>query len=164
MMTFEETKILITKALGEEAVTEANEKALQPFLYVQAEKIAAVAALLKANGFEQLACITGIDNGEKAGTMEVIYNLYAILSATSLTLKVKINRNTENGQLPSVPTLAHVWRTANWLERETYDLLGIHFEGHPDMRRLLLPADWQGFPLRKDYQAQEEYHGVKVKY
>ena len=163
-MLFEEIKNLIINQLDKSTIIEANEKVLQPHFYIQTEKIADVAKLLKANGFDQLACITGIDNGEKIGTMEVIYNLYSILSATPLTLKVKIGRNTENGQLPSVPTLAHVWRGADWLERETYDLLGIHFEGHPDLRRILLPADWQGFPLRKDYQTQEEYHGIKVKY
>lgn len=163
-MQFEEIKNLISDNLGVATIVEANEKVLQPYLQIQTEKIAVVAALLKAKGFDQLACITGIDNGEKIGTMEVIYNLYSILSATALTLKVKVTRNQIDTPLPSVPTLSHVWRAAGWLERETYDLVGIYFEGHPDLRRILLPADWQGFPLRKDYQAQEEYHGVKVKY
>jgi NADH-quinone oxidoreductase subunit C len=161
-MSFEEIKSLITNHLGKSVILEANEKALQPSLQIQTDKIAEVSKLLHENGFDHLACITGIDNGVTNGTLEVIYHLYAILHATSLTLKVKMIRNDKNDAPPTVPTLSHIWRSADWHEREVYDFLGILFEGHPDMRRILLPADWQGFPLRKDYEAQEIYHGIKV--
>jgi len=67
------------------------------------------------------------------------------------------------GQLPQVPTVSHVWRTAEWHEREVYDLSGIEFVGHPDMRRILCPEDWVGHPLRKDYQMPEEYHGIRAR-
>ncbi len=163
-MSFEEIKSLIINHLGEDVVVEANEKALQPYFQIQTDKIAQVSKLLHENGFDHLACITGIDNGTAAATMEVIYHLYAILHATSLTLKVKIPRNHKDEAPPTIPTLSHIWRSADWHEREVYDFFGILFDGHPDMRRILLPADWQGFPLRKDYEAQEIYHGVKVAY
>ncbi len=163
-MQFEEIKNLIIKHLGHDVIIEANEKVMQPYLHIRVEKIAEAGKILHENGFDHLACITGIDHGASESTLEVIYHLYSILRATSLTLKVKVPRNQPDEPLPCVPTLSHIWRTADWHERETYDLLGIHFEGHLDLRRILLPADWQGFPLRKDYEQQESYHGVKVKY
>jgi NADH-quinone oxidoreductase subunit C len=162
-MQFEEVKSLIIHHLGEDTITDANEKVMQPCLSIRVEKIAEVGQLLHENGFDHLACITGIDNGAAEATMEVLYHLYSIPKATSLTLKVKVPRHQPEKPLPSVPTLSHIWRTADWHEREAYDLLGIHFEGHLDLRRILLPADWQGFPLRKDYEQQEIYHGISVK-
>jgi NADH-quinone oxidoreductase subunit C len=65
--------------------------------------------------------------------------------------------------LPSFISVSEVWKTAEWHEREAFDLLGIQFEGHPDLRRILLPDDWEGYPLRKDYSAAEEYKGIKIK-
>ena len=61
-----------------------------------------------------------------------------------------------------VPTLENVWKSANWMEREIYDLLGVNFEGHSDMRRLLMPEDWIGHPLRKDFVEPQEYHGIST--
>ena len=109
--------------------------------------------------FDMLSCITGIDNGTQADTFEVAYNLYSIPFNVQLMLKVTLDRN--HAEIDSV---ADIWRTANWHEREAYDLFGIIFKGHPDLRRILLPADWQGHPLRKDYQHQEYYRGIKVEY
>jgi NADH-quinone oxidoreductase subunit C len=114
--------------------------------------------------FDQLTCITGIDHGPEKGKMEVLYHLYSIPYHKGIVLKVEVPRPGPNELSPPLPTIAHIWGNANWLEREIYDLLGIPFEGHPDLRRILLPADWEGFPLRKDYQAQDYYHGIKVAY
>jgi NADH-quinone oxidoreductase subunit C len=109
--------------------------------------------------FAHLACITGVDNGPEANSIEVVYNLYSIPFDRSLMIKVLLDR-----EKPSVSTLTSIWKGANWLERETFDLFGVHFEGHPDLRRILLPDDWEGFPLRKDYKHQEYYRGMKVQY
>ncbi len=113
--------------------------------------------------FDLLACITAIDNGPQANTMEVIYNFTSIPFEHDLMLKVMVNRNQPGGPLPEVPTVSHIWRTADWHEREAYDLIGISFTSHPDLRRILMPADWEGHPLRKDYQEPERYHGIKTK-
>ncbi|TRX57744.1 NADH-quinone oxidoreductase subunit C [Fulvivirga sp. M361] len=109
--------------------------------------------------FDMLSCISGIDNGVEANTFEVAYNLYSIPFDFQLMLKVILDR--ENAK---IDTISDIWKTANWHERETYDLFGITFEGHPDLRRILLPADWEGYPLRKDYKHQEYYRGIKVEY
>ncbi|MFT5642226.1 MAG: NADH-quinone oxidoreductase subunit C [Cyclobacteriaceae bacterium] len=109
--------------------------------------------------FDQLSSLTGLDNGEAANTMEVIYHLYSIPKDYRMALKVILPR--EN---PEIDSVADIWRTADWHEREAFDLLGIQFKGHPDLRRILLPTDWEGYPLRKDYQEQEKYHGMTVKY
>lgn len=109
--------------------------------------------------FDSLSAITGIDNGPDSGKMEVIYNLYSIPNNRHLMVKVLLDR-----KKPVVTTLSSIWKAADWHERETYDLLGIHFDGHNDLRRILLPADWEGHPLRKDYKEQTYYRGVKVKY
>ena len=109
--------------------------------------------------FDMLSCVTGIDNGPEKGTMEVLYSLASIPYGHELTVKTMLDRDN-----PVAPTVSDIWKTADWLERETYDLLGIEFEGHPDLRRILLPADWEGYPLRKDYKEQEYYHGIRVAY
>ena len=109
--------------------------------------------------FDSLSCVTGIDNGVEANTLEIAYNLYSIPFHHSLMLKIVVPRvNAE------VDTVSDIWRTANWHERETAEMFGIKFIGHPDPRRLLLPADWEGNPLRKDYQHQEKYRDITVKY
>ena len=106
--------------------------------------------------FDMLSCVTGIDNGVQANTMEVVYNLYSIPFNTHLMLKVVLPR--EN---PVIDSVISIWRTADWHERECYDLFGIHFIGHPNLRRILCPEDWVGHPLRKDYEMPLEYHGIR---
>ena len=109
--------------------------------------------------FDQLSNVTGIDNGPQANTMEVIYHVYSIPFNHSLALKVVLPR--EN---PEVDSLSGIWKSANWLEREVYDMFGIRFNNHPDLRRILMPNDWVGYPLRKDYQQEDIYHEVKIAY
>jgi NADH-quinone oxidoreductase subunit C len=109
--------------------------------------------------FDMLSCMTVVDNGAEAGTLEVIYNLYSIPFNHHLALKVVVAR--DSAEIDSVES---VWKTANWHEREAYDMFGVKFIGHPDLRRILLPADWEGHPLRKDYKHQEYYRGIKLDY
>ncbi len=93
-----------------------------------------------------LVDVTAVDWKPKTPRFEVVYHLHSIAHGHSLRLKVPVEE--EDAWVPTVST---IWRTANWHERETYDLFGIRFEGHPDLRRILMPDDWVGHPLRKDY-------------
>jgi NADH-quinone oxidoreductase subunit C len=154
---------IIAQSLGEEIILQSDSQSIT----VPTERIAEVCMLLHTHEecyFDMLSCLTGLDNGVEKGTMEVVYNLYSIPYENSLMLKVVFPRNQENEPLPQVPTVSHIWKTADWHEREAFDLLGITFTNHPDLRRILLPEDWVGYPLRKDYEAQEYYHGIQVKY
>jgi NADH-quinone oxidoreductase subunit C len=167
MATFEEIKNWIEERFGQDVIVKTDDKALQPSLTIQTGQIAELCQFLHQDErlyFDFLACLTGIDNGPAIGTMEVIYHLTSIPFEHNLVLKVSVPRNAPDEPLPSVPSVSNMWRTANWHEREAFDLVGITFDSHPDLRRILLPADWQGHPLRKDYQPQETYHGIEVKY
>lgn len=97
--------------------------------------------------FDNLHCITAIDRKER---IELVYTLYSIREHRGITLKIYLTLEDLN-----VPSLAAVWKSANWLEREVYDLFGVIFLNHPDLRRILNPYDWKGYPLRKDYTHPE---------
>ena len=94
---------------------------------------------------------------------ELVYHLWSTKARASLVLKVKLPRwkDDQPGQLPEVSSVEGVWRGADWHEREVFDLSGIRFLGHPDLRRILCPEDWDGYPLRKDYEMPLEYHGMR---
>jgi len=152
---------------GEGIILNSDENKIPHSITIELHKVLEVCQELYQNDqlyFDMLSCITGIDNGVELGTMEVVYNLYSIPNEQSLMLKVVLDRNNKNEPMPSLPTVSHIWKTAEWHEREIYDLLGIEFSNHPDMRRILMPADWVGHPLRKDYQDMERYRGMSVVY
>jgi NADH-quinone oxidoreductase subunit C len=109
--------------------------------------------------FDMLSCISVVDNGPEAGTLDVIYNLYSIPFNHHLALKVVVARDGAE-----IDTVEDIWKTANWHEREAFDMFGIRFKGHSDLRRILMPADWEGYPLRKDYKQQEYYRNIKLDY
>lgn len=164
MMTFSEITDLLVGHFGQDITP--NTQNFQPYFTLPAGRLVEFCQFLRDDDrlfFDLLACVTGIDNGSEVNTMEVIYNLTSIPYEHNLMLKVVIPRNAGGNRLPSVPSVAHIWRTADWHEREAFDLVGIHFENHPDLRRILLPTDWVGYPLRTDYQEEEQYHGIKTK-
>lgn len=97
--------------------------------------------------FDNLHCITAIDRSDK---IEVVYTLYSIREHHAITLKIYLAHDALN-----VASLTGLWKSANWLEREVYDLFGVTFLGHPDLRRILNPYDWKEYPLRKNYSSPE---------
>lgn len=131
-----------------------------PCIIVPAPSIREVALHLRddeALRFEVLMCLSGVDNAD--GTLGVVYHLESMALRHKVTVKVTVPADN-----PHVPTCERVWRIADWHEREAYDLVGVVFDGHRDHRRILLPEDWEGHPLRKDYQVPEFYNGMKVPY
>lgn len=104
--------------------------------------------------FDFLQCVSGVD-WIKQSIFQVVYHLYSYPHRHSFVLKVDVPRDN-----PIVPSVTAVWPTANWQEREQYDLLGILFSDHPDLRRLLMPDDWDGHPMRKDWKEPTEYRGM----
>ncbi len=111
--------------------------------------LAVCTRLKKQLEYTFLSSVTAVDWLERVPRYDVVYHLLSIPHLSELRLKVRVgNRGEEH---PSIPTVSGVWPGANWYEREVYDLFGITFAGHPDLRRILMPIDWTTHPLRKDY-------------
>lgn len=161
----EDVKQLLTERLGNDVIIGEETGGLQPALIIEPDRISDVCLELRNNPatyFDFLACLSGVDYGAATNKFGVVYHLTSIPYQTQLTLKISKEHDRGLDDLPSFPSLSSVYKTAEWHEREAYDLLGIFFENHPDLRRILLPDDWEGYPLRKDYKAAEYYKGIKI--
>jgi NADH-quinone oxidoreductase subunit C len=143
-------------------ITAFQAEALQPWAVVEPAAVAEVAALCKSDpdlAFDNLMCLSVVDYPkETPPRFEVVYHLYSYKHAHAFVLKAQLPRED-----PRVPTVEGVWPVANWHEREGYDMFGVTFEGHSDPRRILLPDDWEGHPLRKDWVDPDFYNGMHVK-
>ncbi len=128
------------------------------FIVVPANRIVEVCEMLKTIDRFDFSCLSDLTAVDRKESFEVVYNLFSYRHSHSIVLKVI----TPHDDAPKVPTLEGVWPIANWLEREVFDLFGIVFDGHSDMRRIMMPEDWPGNPLRKDYKEAEEYHGIST--
>lgn len=133
------------------ALRDAIEDRKQAILVVDRERLAEIALHLRdAENFEMLSDLTAVDWPRREKRFDVVLNLYSFAKNERLRLKV----HAADGE--KVPSVAGVWPTANWLEREVFDMFGIVFSGHPDLKRILLPDEWQGYPLRKDYDILQQ--------
>jgi NADH-quinone oxidoreductase subunit C len=130
------------------------------FLVVKPEALRAVATWLRDEPgleFDALTNVTAVDY-PKERKLRVTYHLQSYTARHAFVLKVELDRDAA-----TVDSLEPVWKGANWLEREQYDLVGVRFAGHPDLRRIMLPDDWVGHPLRKDWtESPAGYHGMKI--
>ena len=177
-MTPAETITVLQETFGP-AITAAKPDSIDPFVVVDPAKVVEVCTFLRDDPrlrFDLLNDVTGVDYLEpdtkksaKAGFdphVEVVYHLSSFARPGSrFTLKVVLPRwkNDVPGDLPEVPTVSGVWPTADWHEREAFDLVGVRFLGHPDPRRILLSDDWVGHPLRKDYEFPLEFHDIRCR-
>jgi len=164
-MMFNDIKQLLIQKFGETVITGEETGGLQPALLINPDYITSVCQELRNNPqtyFDFLSSLSGVHYNDEDNHYGVVYHLASIPYKTQLTLKISKPHDRESTELPEFKSITSVYRTADWHEREAYDLLGIFFEGHPDLRRILLPDDWEGFPLRKDYQNAEYYKGIKI--
>jgi len=129
-------------------------------IFVSPESILNVCRELKNGTYNMnvLQVVTGTDYADR---IEVTYVLASFIENTELLLKVKLPKANKD-DVPSIDSVCELWKSANFLERETYDMVGVTFNNHPDHRRILCPEDWEGYPLRRDYEVQKTYQGMEV--
>ncbi|WP_022855750.1 NADH-quinone oxidoreductase subunit C [Thermodesulfobacterium thermophilum] len=142
-----------------EEILEIGEFRTQKFLVVKKDRIKDILRWLKENwSFNHLQDLFGVDFLGKIPRFAVVYQLYSLPNKVQLRIKALIDE--EDLTIDSVVDL---WPVANWLERECYDMFGIIFKGHPDLKRIYMPEDWKGYPLRKDFPVKGEglWDGVK---
>lgn len=156
-----------------EVIVGANLECLDPWIEIAPAGLVDVCTHLRdvpELKFDYLNCISGVDYlhvGRKKAAwephLEMVYHLWSTCHKHSLVLKVILPRWKDDvpDQLPEIPSVSRVWNTADWHEREVYDLVGVWFVGHGNLRRILCPEDWVGHPLRKDYEMPLEYHGIR---
>lgn len=138
-------------------ILEIVEKKPDPFMVVEPTAIVEVCRFLKEEPAFAMDCLSNESGVDYRDRCEVVYHLFSYRHRHQAVLKVKLPR--EN---PTVETLENLWKSANWMEREIFDLVGVNFEGHSDLRRILMPEDWPGHPLRKDFVEPLEYHGIST--
>ena len=155
-MKLEEIHQRLAAKFGERigALSPANK---DPFLPIKAEDVVEVCKFAKQDPELAFDCLMNLSSVDwpKKNQIEVVYHLWSYGKRHALILKVALDR-----AQPKIASLEPVWKSADWLEREQFDLMGIQFEGHPDLRRIMLPDDWVGHPLRKDYAEQPQWHNI----
>lgn len=175
-MTTEEIHQLLLDEFGGEKITGVNLEARDPWIEVAPAAIHDVAEFLKYDErlqLDHLNDLCGVDylepDPKKAKKfdhephIEVVYHLYSYALRHATVVKVKLPRwqGNREGNIPELASVADVWAIGDWHERECYDLIGVRFLDHPNLRRILCPEDWVGHPLRKDYEMPLEYHGIR---
>lgn len=177
-MNIEQIHQRLIDQFGSDKIVELHTESIDPWIVVAPVAIVEVATFLRDDpelSFKHLNDLCGVDylsadpaKAAKFGHdphLEVVYHLSSLEHGHRLKVKVKLDRwkDGQEGQIPDVDSVAGVWGIADWHEREAYDLVGIRFNNHPNLRRILCPEDWVGHPLRKDYDFPLEYHGIRGK-
>ena len=152
----QEIAAFLTEKFGAR-VLESQAEAMNPWSAVEPAAILEVCRFMRTTDsldMDHLELLGGVDYKER---IEIVYVLYSMQHHHRYTLKCRLPKET-----PVISTVESVWRVANWHEREAFDMFGVVFEGHSDMRRILCPDDWEGYPLRKDYVPPKIYRGMPV--
>ncbi len=164
----------LTERFGAAAITRLNTETRDPWIEIAPQSVHAVCKYLHDDpelAFDALNDLCGVDYLETDAKkknpvephLEIVYHLYSYANKHWLKVKVRLPRwqNNAAGQIPEIDSVSDIWLIADWHEREAFDLIGVNFRGHPNLKRILCPEDWTGHPLRKDYEFPLEYHGVR---
>ncbi len=155
MNIFDLYKLLLYH-FGDEIIIEIV-KTEDPFIKINRDHIQTICAFLRYNPkikFSFLSSISGVDYPER-NEIDLAYHLFSLELNQLCVLKTTLPRD-----IPQLDSLESVWKVANWFEREIFDLLGVNFISHSNLKRILLPDDWEGHPLRKDYKENDSYHDM----
>ncbi len=155
-MSPQEIAAVLSEQFGDK-VMESETEGLNPSSLLDPDSILDICRFLRSDErfeMDHLELLGGVDYDD---FIEVVYVLYSMKHHHRYILKCRLPR-----EEPHLQTVESVWSVANWHERETFDMLGVVFDGHSDLRRILCPDDWEGYPLRKDYQAPESYRDMPV--
>lgn len=174
-MSAEQIYNLLKENFGDAILEMVSNVPTEPIISVEPLQINVISQFLRDSNelqFDNLMNLSGVDDNNatkttnedgsvssQGGTLSVYYHLDSFSQKHKITLKVSTNRD-----VPEVESVTNIWYSANWHEREAFDMFGINFLNHPDLRRILMPDDWEGFPLRKDYENPEFYDGMKISY
>lgn len=148
------------KVSGANATLIENEAGDTPVL-IDASKVKDVCYALRDSSEHQMNVLQVVSGVDFENEIEVNYMIASFIKNTEIILKVKLPKASKD-DVPKIDSVCDVWKAANFLEREVYDMNGVEFVGHPDFRRILCPEDWEGFPLRKDYEVQKAWQGLEV--
>lgn len=155
----EEILEYLIQHFGEEGPELATGDVGQPWIAVKAESVGKIMKFLRDDPellFDVLMCLSGVHYA-KEEELGVTYHIYSTRWNHKLAIKTRVPIDH-----PHVPSIESVWKTANWHEREAWDMVGLIFDGHPNHKRILCPDDWEGHPLKKDYAQQEYYQGIST--
>ncbi len=144
------------KELPGDALIETSEALGETTLTVDPAGIVEVCQRFKSAGYERLSTVTAVDRHPDEPRFDVVYHLHSLARNSRVRLKCRLP-----GGEAEIDSVVPVWRSANWYEREVFDLFGIAFRGHPDLRRIMMPDDWDGHPLRKDYPIDGHRYSYK---
>ena len=161
-MTTSEILKRLHAEFGDDGIVLDGAETLDQFVIVPSTEVVPICEFLYHEPdlfFDSLSCLSGVDHSSDSDSMEVVYHLRSMVHIHQVIIKTIVPKES-----PRLFTVEHLWKAANWHEREIYDLYGVVFDNHSDLRRILLPDDWQGHPMRKDYQEPDMYRGIKVPY
>jgi NADH-quinone oxidoreductase subunit C len=147
---------LLTERFGA-GILESQVEGMSPWSVIEPSAILDVCQFMRSEeslSMDHLELLGGVDYKDR---IEVVYILYSMKHHHRFTLKCRLSR-----EMPITHTVESIWAVANWHERETFDMFGVVFEGHSDLRRILCPDDWEGYPLRKDYKFPKVYREMPV--
>ncbi|GAB4325540.1 MAG: NADH-quinone oxidoreductase subunit C [Candidatus Sumerlaeia bacterium] len=156
-MTALEIYEALKTALGETAILKFDGENFDPFVVIAPGALRSVMQRLRDDprlAFDYLVLVTAVDYPAD-DRIQVVYHLYSYVHYHKIVIKTDLPRQT-----PEIASVADIYPAADWHEREQFDLMGVVFTGHPNLRRILCVEDWEGHPLRKDYKEPESYHGI----